>query len=210
MSMFIKLTFILFFILFSIFLAYEEYTLSNNKSLHSSNPLYRNLRDLLGVTSGIAKDTAANSSNIANASNASNASSSNINNFWSNGDNSIDKQISDLYSGVLDTFKSVLEPVTVNYSNEVLSNQLYGMSITLFILSIIIIILLIVFLVNIISFIYSEKLLKYITNKYFVKYISFNREIIKIEIIFVGIILIYFMYHLAFGLHFLATHPIIF
>ena len=57
---------------------------------------------------------------------------------------------------------------------------------------------------------YSEKLLNYFTNKYIVKYITYNREIIKIEIIFVGFILIYFVYQLAFGLHYLATHPIVF
>lgn len=75
------------------------------------------------VESDIAKDTAANSSNIANASNASNASSSNINKFWSNGDNSIDKQISDLYSGVLDTF-NIKELIYKNWKDPILSSSI--------------------------------------------------------------------------------------
>ena len=117
---------------------------------------------------------------------------------------------SDLINSWFNIFKSILEPVTVNYSNEILSNQLYNISIILFILSIALLILLTAFVVNIITYIYSEKLLRYFTNKYIVKYISFNRAIIKIEIIVVGLLLIYFMYQLVFGLHFLATHPIIF
>ena len=122
----------------------------------------------------------------------------------------IDSYVNDLFNGLVETFGHILKPVSVNYSNEILSNQLYSISILLFILSIVILIILIAFLVNIISFMYSEKLLNYFTNKYIVKYITYNREIIKIEIIFVGFILIYFVYQLAFGLHYLATHPIVF
>ena len=122
--------------------------------------------------------------------------------------NNLESYINDYYIGLLDAIKSVLQPVSVDYSNEVLSNQIYSISITLFILSVIILFLLIVFVFSVISFIYSEKILKYFTNKYIVKYITFNREILKIEIIFLSLILIYFMYNLIFGLHFLATHPI--
>lgn len=53
MTFIIKLTFILLFILFSIFLVYEEYTLSNNNVIHSSSPLYRKFKETLGLTSGI-------------------------------------------------------------------------------------------------------------------------------------------------------------
>ena len=144
------------------------------------------------------------------ASSTTESISSNINKFRSNGlDNMLDSY-SDLINSWFNIFKSILEPVTVNYSNEILSNQLYNISIILFILSIALLILLTAFVVNIITYIYSEKLLRYFTNKYIVKYISFNRAIIKIEIIVVGLLLIYFMYQLVFGLHFLATHPIIF
>ena len=105
--------------------------------------------------------------------------------------NNLESYINDYYSGLLDVIKSVLQPVSVDYSNEVLSNQIYSISITLFILSVIILFLLIVFVFSVISFIYSEKILKYFTNKYIVKYITFKREILKIEIIFLSLILIY-------------------
>ena len=141
-------------------------------------------------------------------SNSITPNSSNTTPLYSNSE--IDSYVNDLFNGLVETFGHILKPVSVNYSNEILSNQLYSISILLFILSIVILIILIAFLVNIISFMYSEKLLNYFTNKYIVKYITYNREIIKIEIIFVGFILIYFVYQLAFGLHYLATHPIVF
>ena len=141
-------------------------------------------------------------------SNSITPNSSNTTPLFSNSE--IDSYVNDLFNGLVETFGHILKPVSVNYSNEILSNQLYSISILLFILSIVILIILIAFLVNIISFMYSEKLLKYFTNKYIVKYITINREIIKIEIILVGFILIYFVYQLAFGLHYLATHPIVF
>ena len=141
-------------------------------------------------------------------SNSITPNSSNTTPLFSNSE--IDSYVNDLFNGLVETFGHILKPVSVNYSNEILSNQLYSISILLFILSIVILIILIAFLVNIISFMYSEKLLNYFTNKYIVKYITYNREIIKIEIIFVGFILIYFVYQLAFGLHYLATHPIVF
>ena len=141
-------------------------------------------------------------------SNSITPNSSNTTPLYSNSE--IDSYVNDLFNGLVETFGHILKPVSVNYSNEILSNQLYSISILLFILSIVILIILIAFLVNIISFMYSEKLLNYFTNKYIVKYITYNREIIKIEIIFVGFILIYFVYQLAFGLHYLATHLIVF
>ena len=141
-------------------------------------------------------------------SNSITPNSSNTTPLFSNSET--DSYVNDLFNGLVETFGHILKPVSVNYSNEILSNQLYSISILLFILSIVILIILIAFLVNIISFMYSEKLLNYFTNKYIVKYITYNREIIKIEIIFVGFVLIYFVYQLAFGLHYLATHPIVF
>ena len=141
-------------------------------------------------------------------SNSITPNSSNTTPLYSNSE--IDSYVNDLFNGLVETFGHILKPVSVNYSNEILSNQLYNISIILFILSIALLILLTAFVVNIITYIYSEKLLRYFTNKYIVKYISFNRAIIKIEIIVVGLLLIYFMYQLVFVLHFLATHPIIF
>ena len=91
-----------------------------------------------------------------------------------------------------------------------MANQIYGISIILFILSILILILLLAFMVNILIFVYSDKLMKLFTKKYIIWYISFNKKIIGIEICFIGASLIYFMYFLSYDIHFIATHPIIF
>src|SRR6266705_1078120 len=106
--------------------------------------------------------------------------------------------------------KKILELITVDYSNEILANQIYGISIILFILSILILVLLIAFMINILIFAYSDKLMNLFTNKYIKWYIVFNTKIIGIEICFIGVSLIYFMYFLSYGIHFIATHPIIF
>lgn len=110
---------------------------------------------------------------------------------------------------VLGYLKPVLAPVSVDYSNQVLANQIYGVSILLFILSILIIILLIAFIFNIIILVYSDKIMSLFTNKYIRWYIALNKKVIGIEIIFLSGTLLYFMYTLSSGIHFIATHPII-
>lgn len=59
-----------------------------------------------------------------------------------------------------------IEPVKVDYSNELLATQIYGISIALFMLSIIIFLMLIFFILNTLIFVYSDKLLNYFKNKY--------------------------------------------
>lgn len=114
-----------------------------------------------------------------------------------------------IINGVLDLLKPILEPVQVDYSAQLLSNQIYGISILLFILSIMIFILFIGFIINLLIFVYSDKLINLFNNKYIKWYINFNKKIIGIEICFIGSSLIYFMYMLSYGIHFIATHPII-
>lgn len=111
---------------------------------------------------------------------------------------------------VLEYLKPILEPVSVDYSNEVLATQIYGISILLFMLSVLIMILLLGFLLNIIILVYSDKLMSLFTNKYIRWYIALNKKLIGIEICFLGTSLIYFMYNLSAGIHFIATHPITF
>jgi hypothetical protein len=96
----------------------------------------------------------------------------------------------------------------VNYSNELLANQLNDISILLFILSVLIIVLLLAFNINIIYFNSSDKISNYFTNKYIKWYINFNKKIIGIELILLGSSILYFMINLSYGIHFLATHPI--
>lgn len=113
-------------------------------------------------------------------------------------------------NSIINYLKPILEPVSVNYSNEVLANQIYGVSILLFILSLMILILLLAFIINIFIFVYSDKIMNLFTNKYIRWYIAFNKKIIGIEICFLGGSLLYFMYYLSYGIHFIATHPITF
>jgi hypothetical protein len=77
-------------------------------------------------------------------------------------------------------------------------------------MSIFIIVLLLAFMFNTIIFIYSDKISNFFTNKYIKWYINFNKKIIGIELILLGSSIIYFMLTLSYGIHFLATHPIIF
>lgn len=70
-------------------------------------------------------------------------------------------------------------------------------------------ILLIAFIINIAIFIYSDKLASLFKNKYIVWYIKLNKQFMGIEILFLGASLIYFLYSLSTGIHFIATHPIL-
>ena len=108
------------------------------------------------------------------------------------------------------TFTQILEPVSVSYSNDTLATQIYGISIMLFLLSVVIIILILALILNILMWVYSDKLLNLFTNKYIRWYILYNKKVIGIEIAFLSISILYFMYKLSYGLHFIATHPITF
>ena len=110
---------------------------------------------------------------------------------------------------MIEHLKPILQPIYVDYSTEILANQIYGISILIFIISIAVLILLSSFAINIILFVYSDKLLNYFTNKYIRWYISFNKKMIAVEIWFLGGSLFYFMYYISYGIHFIATHPII-
>lgn len=71
-----------------------------------------------------------------------------------------------MFNTIVDTLKPILEPVHVDYSNALLAEQIYGISILLFILSIFLIGLLLAFMFNVIILVYSDKLLNLFTNKY--------------------------------------------
>ena len=109
----------------------------------------------------------------------------------------------------IDMFKSILEPVTVDYSNTLLAEQIHGIAILAFIMCVLIMFLLSSLLFSMFIFAYSEKLLNYFTNKYIRWYITLNRKLIGLEIFFLGGSILFFMYTLSYGLHFIATHPII-
>lgn len=69
-------------------------------------------------------------------------------------------------------------------------------------------ILLLAFIINVTILVYSDKLISFFTNKYIIWYITLNKKLIGIEIIFLSASLIYFMFTLSSGIHFIATHPI--
>ena len=105
---------------------------------------------------------------------------------------------------------SVLEPITVTYSNKLLADQIYFISIVLFIMSILVTGLILFLFLNIVIFTFSDKLLNLFTNKYVRWYININKKFIGIEICFMGVTILYGMINISYGLHFIATHPIIF
>jgi len=122
----------------------------------------------------------------------------------------IDGISNDIVTYIITILKPILVPVKVSYSNELLATQLYGISILLFILCLLIIIMLIVFIINLLIYLNTDKIINYFNNKYIKWYVSFNKKIIKIELFYLGSVILYFMYTLSSGLHFLATHPITF
>jgi len=111
---------------------------------------------------------------------------------------------------IMETIRPILEPVTSNYSNEVLANQIYDLSILLFILSILISILILGLLINILVVINSNRILNLFSNKYIKWYVNINMKLISIEVFCLGFSILYFMHTLSKGLQYIATHPIIF
>jgi len=147
---------------------------------------------------------------VTNQASSQNIGSSNMGNTFISGDNGLDDISNKLLNNLMNYMKPFLEPVQVSYSNEVLANQIYGISIVLFILSVVIIVLLIFFMINTIMFVYSDRIMNYFSNKYIRWYISINKKFIGIELFLLGTSLLYFMYILSYGIRFIATHPITF
>jgi hypothetical protein len=102
-----------------------------------------------------------------------------------------------------------LSPVTVDYSNALLAQQIQGLAIFLFIICISIIILFIAFSFNFFILLYREKLIGYFTKKYIVAYLKLQANIIIFEMIFFFSLILYSLYNLTIGIHFIATHPVI-
>jgi hypothetical protein len=130
-------------------------------------------------------------------------------NFVSDG-NGTEELGNKLVSNLMDILRPLLEPVQVNYSNEVLANQINDISILLLILTIIIMVLIVGLLLNIFGLLYSDKILNYFNNKYIRGYLNFTKKFIALEVLLGGITILYFMYTLSLGIHFIATHPITF
>nr|YP_009344393.1 hypothetical protein [Pleurotus eryngii]APT42208.1 hypothetical protein [Pleurotus eryngii] len=113
-----------------------------------------------------------------------------------------------IINNLFDKFKFILEPLPVNYSNEILANQIHDLSILLFILSVLITVLLIFLLFNIIILINMDKIIKIFKNKFILLYLKWNKKAISIEVFLLGGSILYFMFTLSKGILFIATHPI--
>lgn len=126
------------------------------------------------------------------------------------GDIDLGKISETIISKIAEYLDYIFEPVQVSFSNEILSNQIHNMSILLWILTVCLSIFFISLLVNIALFIFSDRLMKYFTNKYILWYLSFNKKVIGFEIVMLSGWIIYLLYILLTGLHYIAIHPIIF
>ena len=132
-----------------------------------------------------------------------------INNKFIGGEDSLGDLVQYLINGILDKLRFILEPMQVNYSNEILSNQIHDISILLFILSLIIFGLLLVLLLNIILYINMDRIIKFFNNKFIIWYLVVNKKFLSIEIFILGGTILFFMHTLIRGIRFIATHPII-
>ena len=149
-------------------------------------------------------------SQAASTTSFQNLGNSNMSNNFISGSNELNDISNNLLNSLIDYLKPFLEPVQVSYSNELLANQIYGISIMLYILSVVLIVLLTLFIINILIFIYSDRIMNYFTNKYIKWYINMNKMFIGVELFLLAPILIHFMYILSTGILFIATHPITF
>lgn len=102
--------------------------------------------------------------------------------------------------------KGVLEPANVNYSNELLAEQIQGISIVLFIMCLSVLFLFFILILNVLMLMYADKFQNYFTNKYIIWYIKMNRRIIGLEVSFLSIVIVYGLYNILKGILFIATH----
>jgi len=121
-----------------------------------------------------------------------------------------EQYIKKLIQFIINYLQNILQPTTVNYSNEILANQINDISILLFILSLLIIFMVFVLLLNIVILINTDRIYNYFNNKYIRLYISLNKKLMSLEVLVLGSSILYFMCNLSYGIHFIATHPITF
>lgn len=123
-------------------------------------------------------------------------------------DFNIEEFIQVTFKGIFEQIAFLIEPVQVNYSNEILAEQIYYLSIFMFFLALLIMGLLIILIFNMFIYINMDKIIKIFNNKYIKGYLNINKKFIGFEIFFTGGLILYFMYSLTVALRFIATHPI--
>lgn len=130
--------------------------------------------------------------------------------FLPDGTNSFLKELSDnILNEFMAYFKLVLQPINNNLPSDVLANQIHDLSIILFFMCVLLSILILGLLINIIILINSDRILNFFKNKYIRLYVNINLKLIKLEVIFLGGTIIYFLFFISKGIHYIATNPII-
>ena len=126
----------------------------------------------------------------------------------------VDIDLTQIYNSIqtkiVNYLSYIFEPVQHSFTNDIMSNHIQNIGILLVILTAIISIFFISFLFNITLFIFSGRLMSYFTNKYILWYLNFNKKIIAFEIIILSCWIGYLLYVLLVGLHYIATHPVIY
>ena len=102
----------------------------------------------------------------------------------------------------------LFEPVHHTFTIDVMSNHIQNISILLIILTVTIGIFFISLLFNITLFMFSDRLLKYFTNKYIRAYLILNKKLIAFEIIMLSGWIGYLLYVILTSLYYIATHPV--
>ena len=113
--------------------------------------------------------------------------------------------VSDIFSYIFNIFP----PVTVGYSNDLLSKQHQGIAISLFIMCVGVLVLFMTFFFNCFILIFRDRIIKYFTNRYILAYLKINIRIMIIEMLMFGFLITFYIFKITEGLIFLMTHPII-
>ena|ERR1700761_3681842 len=114
-----------------------------------------------------------------------------------------------MISSFIDTFRPLFEPVQVAYSNEILANQIHDISVLLLISNTFIMFLIALLLLNILFLIYYDKLMILFKNKLIRAYLNLTKKFVALEVFVGGLTILYFMYSVNLGIHFIVTHPIV-
>jgi hypothetical protein len=117
----------------------------------------------------------------------------------------IQTQIIDI---ILDYLRPYIQPATVNYSHDLLVDQVQLLSLMSLIIALIITGMLVFLFFNIFIYMNSDRILKLFKNKYVVFYVNLQLKFIAIEVLLSTLVIIYGMGILIYALHFIVTHPL--
>lgn len=117
----------------------------------------------------------------------------------------IQNQILDI---IMEYIRPYIQPASVNYSQELLVDQVQTLSLLSLIIALIITGMLVFLFLNILIYMNSDKILKFFKNKYVLLYVNLQLKFIAIEVILSTLVILYGMSILIYALHFIVTHPL--